>query len=226
MIHGQRAHRNADGRELREHVQHHHQGAADPEEDDLLVGGADLGEIDPCRSKQMGIGLDGGAEDVQRRVLEQQRHPERGDQDRQQRLLEQRPVGEGQDADIDRARDQHREQHRERDRERDRDLVQAEGDQDRPAREGAHHGQVAVGEVDQADDAVDDRVAEGHQRVEGARGEAVDRVLDEVVHRTGLERRLVTGCGPRPARPRSRWRRASWRCRGRPGRCPRAGRCA
>ena len=39
--------------------------------------------------------------------------------------------------------------------------------------EAADHEQVAVGEVDQLDDAVDERVADGDQRPDGAVGEAV-----------------------------------------------------
>src|SRR6266446_9646090 len=38
---------------------------------------------------------------------------------------------------------------------------------------------ISVGEVDQLDDAVHHRVAEGDQREDGATGEAVDRLLDE-----------------------------------------------
>src|SRR5207245_5225457 len=45
--------------------------------------------------------------------------------------------------------------------------------------EEAQHEDVAVGEVDQLDDAVHHRVAEGDQREDGATGETVDRLLDE-----------------------------------------------
>ena len=45
--------------------------------------------------------------------------------------------------------------------------------------ERADHEDLAVGEVDQLDDAVDERVADGHQRPDGAVGDAVDEVVAE-----------------------------------------------
>ena len=43
--------------------------------------------------------------------------------------------------------------------------------------EGADHEDVAMGEVDHADDAVDHRVADGDQAVDGAQRHAVDQLL-------------------------------------------------
>ena len=47
---------------------------------------------------------------------------------------------------------------------------------------GAHHDYVAVGKVDQADDAVDHGVAQRHQRIHAASGQAVDDLLEKDVH--------------------------------------------
>jgi hypothetical protein len=47
------------------------------------------------------------------------------------------------------------------------------------AREGAHHEDVAVGEVDELDDAVDHRVAEGYEGVDEAELESVQEILQE-----------------------------------------------
>ena len=47
------------------------------------------------------------------------------------------------------------------------------------ARKGAHHEDVAMGEVDELDDAVDHRVAEGDEGVDEAELEAVQQVLQE-----------------------------------------------
>ncbi len=44
---------------------------------------------------------------------------------------------------------------------------------------GGHHQQVAVGEVDEAQDAVDHGVADGDEGVETAQGQAVDQLLQE-----------------------------------------------
>src|SRR6266404_6311493 len=46
---------------------------------------------------------------------------------------------------------------------------------------GGDHHQVAVGEVDQPEDPEDHREADGHERVETARAERVDDLLEEVV---------------------------------------------
>ncbi len=60
----------------------------------------------------------------------------------------------------------------------DRDQDQ-EGDQ---RDEAADHEDVAMGEIDHADDAVDHRVADGDQAVDGAQRDAVDQLLSEIFH--------------------------------------------
>ena len=50
--------------------------------------------------------------------------------------------------------------------------------------EGAHHEDVRVREVDEAQDAVDHRVAERDQGVDGPQGEAVQELLEELRHRS------------------------------------------
>ena len=54
-----------------------------------------------------------------------------------------------------------------------------EGDQ---RDEGADHEDVAMGEIDHADDAVDHRVADGDQPVDRAERQPVDELLDEIFH--------------------------------------------
>jgi hypothetical protein len=39
-----------------------------------------------------------------------------------------------------------------------------------------------MGEVDHADDAVDHRVADGDEAIDGAQRDAVDELLDEIFH--------------------------------------------
>ena len=50
------------------------------------------------------------------------------------------------------------------------------------AMNAADHEDVAVGEIDHADDAVDHRVADGDQAVDRTERDAVDELLDEVFH--------------------------------------------
>jgi len=53
---------------------------------------------------------------------------------------------------------------------------------DEVAAEGAEHEHLAVGEVDQLEHAVDQRVTQGDQRVEGTAGEPEDQEVQEVLH--------------------------------------------
>jgi hypothetical protein len=53
---------------------------------------------------------------------------------------------------------------------------------DRPAHQGADHKHLAMGEVDQADDAVDHGVAQRDQGVHAAQHQAVDDLLKKDVH--------------------------------------------
>ena len=46
-------------------------------------------------------------------------------------------------------------------------------------RERAEHVDFAMGEVDQLDDAVDERIAQGDERVDAASGQAAEKELDE-----------------------------------------------
>jgi hypothetical protein len=47
---------------------------------------------------------------------------------------------------------------------------------------GADHGHLAMGEVDQFQDAVHHGVAQGHQGIDAAQHQAVDELLGEDVH--------------------------------------------
>jgi hypothetical protein len=89
-----------------------------------------------------------------------------------------------------------------------------------PAREtitvkGNHrtdHHHLTVGEVDQADDAVNHRVTQSDERVDSAQGEAVDQLLEESVHNQAfrnkvlLAYRMFRGMPPR-RRPHKSWAR-------------------
>ena len=126
-----------------------------------------------------------GAEEQERRGLEEERDAERRDQRGDARRVPERPVGEALDHDAERARAHHRRhQHREDDEEhrrrqwRDRPTEQREHG---VAREGAHHVHLAVGEVQQLEDPVHHRVPEGDQGVDGAEREPVHHLLDEEV---------------------------------------------
>ena len=121
----------------------------------------------------MSWGLSSEACREQRPVLEDLADGERGQQDGDVGGATDRPVGDAlhEQADDDRRHDDDRQAHEQRqpgaDAE-DRDV-------------GCDHHQVAVGEVDEAEDSEDHRQAHRHERVETARAQRVDDLLDRVV---------------------------------------------
>src|SRR5262249_27003175 len=93
------------------------------------------------------------------------------------------PVGHAVDRDVDRAGGEHGGEEYEGQHRDQVPAVQGGGhaDQSQVAErdEQAQHEHVAVGEVDEADDPVDHRVAEGDEGEDGAPGDPVDRLLDQ-----------------------------------------------
>src|SRR5262249_57171046 len=73
----------------------------------------------------------------------------------------------------------HRDEEGGEDRDRQRQGLEAELDKQAPADEHTDYGQVALREVDEADDPVDDRVAKGDQGVERSDRQSVDSQLNE-----------------------------------------------
>jgi hypothetical protein len=116
-------------------------------------------------------------------VLQEDRHADRGDQRREAARAAQRAVGDALERPAIGGVDDHREQqHRD---DRDRHPADADGihDEERDQRhERADHEDLAVREIDHAHDAVDHRVADRDQPVDGAEGQPVDELLDEVLH--------------------------------------------
>ena len=119
-------------------------------------------------------------------VLEQQRHADRGDQRVEPRRVAQRPVGERSIGSRSRRRRPSRRaarrprppRRRRRGRRRSARTAPASGEAD----PRAEHDDVAVGEVDELEDAVHQRVAQRDQRVEAADGDGDDEGLKEVGH--------------------------------------------
>ena len=74
--------------------------------------------------------------------------------------------------------------------------IQPDGVHGEEAGEDAHHEDLGVGEVDEPQDAVDQRVAEGDEGVDGAERQPVDRLGPELVPQTGeagVDGRLLAG---------------------------------
>ena len=197
-VHGQPEPRPRDeGGEQHEHHDAHQEAAQ------VDLGDGQRADVhDAAQDVRGGEGdLDGPAGEPRQEehaVLQDLPHGERGQQERHLRRPAQRPVGDPLDeqADDDGAQD-----HGD-----DGDRQRHAGGQAEDADVGGHHHHVAVREVDEAQDAEDERQADGHERVEAARAERVDDLLQEVLaHARPLmrgspgrrSRRAGRGAGPR-----------------------------
>src|SRR6201987_3906249 len=97
--------------------------------------------------------------------------------------MPQRPVGDAFHRPAIERGDGHR--HQKHDQQDDRDGGEAKGDQHEEGDEGdeaADHENIAMSEIDHADDAVDHRVADGDQATDRAKHQAVDELLSEIIH--------------------------------------------
>ena len=97
--------------------------------------------------------------------------------------MPQRPVGDALHRPAIERRDRHR--YQKHDQQDQGDGGQAERDQDQEGDQGdeaADHENIAMGEIDHADDAVDHGVADRDQAVDRAEHEAVDQLLGEIIH--------------------------------------------
>jgi hypothetical protein len=116
-------------------------------------------------------------------VLQHDRYADGGNERRQAERVAQRPVGDALDGPSIERGERHGDD--EHDEQRQRHRGYADGDQHQEGNqrdERPDHEDVAVGEVDHADDAVDHRVADGDQAVDRTERDAVDELLDEVFH--------------------------------------------
>ena len=174
--------RPADEREQREHQENRpddHDQAEVLDEDTVVAAEVDAVVADQVETV---VVAELRAEQQQRRVLEEERDAERGDQRGDPRRVAQRPVGEALDREAEQPRAEHRDDEHAGHQQRDRDRRVQRAAQERQhaeADEGADHVDVAVGEVQELQDPVDHRVAQRDQRVEAAEDDPVDGQLEE-----------------------------------------------
>jgi hypothetical protein len=164
-----------------------HQGERHDDDDDLQMAERDR---EPAFFHHFEAALDDRLQRLDTRalqeldiVLQEDRHADRRDQRRQPERAAQRPVGQALHGPaIDRGED-HRDQQDEEQGQRNPGHAergeQQEGDQ---RDEGADHEDFAMREIDHADDPVDHRVSDRDQAVDGAERDAVDELLEEVLH--------------------------------------------
>ena len=114
-------------------------------------------------------------------MLQQDRHADRGDERREPRRIAQRSVGDALDRIAERHAHGDRRERGEQEDERawgaGQGNLQQAGRGERGERADHHH--LAVGEVDEAEHAVDHGVAERDQRVDAAEHQAVENLLQQ-----------------------------------------------
>src|SRR6476659_7022595 len=116
-------------------------------------------------------------------ILENDRHADGGDQRREAEGFAQRPVGDALHGPSPHGGEQHGDDEDEHERERNKRQAEAHDQKKSDQRdESAHHEDVAMGEIDHADDAIDHGVADGDQAVDRAERNPVDQLLQEVSH--------------------------------------------
>ena len=193
LVLGRRAHRLSLLRALDEPHQHQQHGDGGHADDQLVPGVGDAVPVEDRVVREDVRQRDGRRpEPVQPDVLEDERHPDRRDQRRQSRRVTERPVRDPFDPCVERRAERHRaeqghEQRRDHHRPRVHVTEPEPADRDREGHPRAEHEHVAVREVDQLEDPVDERVAERDQGVDETEREPVQerrrkcgRLLDEV----------------------------------------------
>ncbi len=185
------AHRHPQARTLHDQHESAHQQRRQDHDQHLKVGHRRAEDVMRRRLDQRRKRPVVAAPDHQRDVLQHDRHADGRDQRREPRGAPQRPVGDLFHAVRDRHADEDRnEEPGENDHDRRKRGVRAEqaGD-DRQRHHRAYHHHFAMREIDQADDAVDHRVAERNQRVDTAERETVDDLLQKGFHEANLPSR-------------------------------------
>ena len=132
-------------------------------------------------------------------VLQNDRYAERAEHRRQTRRAPQRSVGRRLDADAEEP-DRDESRHEDAKRDQDADGAARKAGRRRKQEEGkmaTDHEHLAVGEVDEAQNAVDHRVAQRDQRVDGADRKGVDQLLNE---KSGHEELAASKAASRAAR--------------------------
>ena len=167
--------------------QHRDQRGADDDrlDDRDVVAEDDDRALHPFR---IGIGADIVAEHAAERVLDDEGGADGADQRRERRDMAERPVADPLDDQRRRGAHRHRQQHDRRHRQ-DRIIVEnagaIEAARQEEGRERSRHGDVAMREVDQAQDAVDHGVAERDQRIDAADGQAEQEEIEPLVGGVG-----------------------------------------
>jgi len=191
LVEGRGAHRLAGLRALHEHGEQHHEDDRADDDDHLWKPDVHVArQREPLRPENAvlpGVGVVAHGLRTEHElgsVLEEERHAERGDERRDTRCLAQPPVREALDHHAEQSAADHRADEHQGDEEREVDGERVRGAEDRHqpvADERPDHEDVAVGEVQELENAVHHRVAERDQRIQRTVRDAGDELGDEEV---------------------------------------------
>jgi len=189
LVLGRGPHGLADARPVDQGVEQQQQQGRDRDDADLHETHAHAAHLEAALGEGRGIGLVVDALGEHEPVLEEDRHPERRKEHGQTRGPPQRLVGHllhghGQHGAV-----AHGQNERKGQPEPGMGVHQALGGeiaQKDDAHIAAGGEDRAMGEIDQRDDAVHHGVAEGHQGVDAAERQAVNQLLNKVIHASAL----------------------------------------
>ena len=184
---GDRAHRLSLPRVADEPAERDQRGHDDRERDHELPRDDDLPDGERrALGDQVGAALVVDAVERERDVGDDERHADRGDQRRQPRRMAQRPVGDALDRRVDDGEERDGDGERDDDPADDDEVARIPGqlehrEEHRARDQAGEREHVAVREVDQLENPVDERVAEGDDAVDRAAREAVEGDVDELL---------------------------------------------
>jgi len=173
------AHRGADLGAVDDKLQPDHEQGGDYDDHDLVGGDDEIaqGEVDGGEDRREGAGR--GAEEDLAGILEQQGDPDGGDQDVERGGAAQGAVSQPLNDHAQHGAAEHGD---DQDHQAAPDGVFRHQFAHVVTDEGADHEDVGVREIDEAQDAIDHRVAERDERIDGPEGQAVEELLQEFGH--------------------------------------------
>ena len=192
-LNDKRAHRHAHLRVQHDGVRPKSSSKRDAEDEHLAGGDRQrrerapgLGNLDRAVGDDLGKRLRVGAEDELAGVFEEERNADGGDEHGELRTVAQRPVAELFDDDADERADAAWRASSTAVAPAQRgpaaEQLRAVFGADIKSRERAEHEDVAVREIDEAQDAIDHRVAQRDERVDRALRQPVDELLEKFDH--------------------------------------------
>jgi hypothetical protein len=159
------------------------QHSRDDDDYDLLQRNGDAGDIvygaDQRRDRLVARPL--GHLD---KIRQRDRHTDRGNKWRQAEGSAQRTISNALDRPVPQTRHQHRNEEHNQEQNCNRKAREhgSEDEKDNKAGKTAKHEDIAMGEIDHADNAVNHRIANSHKAIDGSKSQPINELLDKIFH--------------------------------------------